>query len=66
MRHVPINPYEELKKRCTVSITPTGLKGLDALCAKLQICRSEFLEQLGRGLISLDSRHLLNLEETLD
>ena len=45
--------YEELKKVTTISITATGLAGLDCLARTRNISRSEFVEQIGRGMIQV-------------
>jgi hypothetical protein len=45
--------HEELKKRVSIALTPTGIQGLDALAARQKISRSELVERIGRGLISV-------------
>lgn len=45
--------YSETKKAVSVAITPTGLKGLDAIAEKLGVSRSELVERIGRGIIPL-------------
>lgn len=45
--------YSETKKAVSVAITPTGLKGLDAIASKLDISRSELVERIGRGIVEV-------------
>jgi hypothetical protein len=45
--------YDEPKKKQTFSLTPTAIEGLDKLAAPLDISRSELVERIGRGIISL-------------
>lgn len=51
----PNTVYNELKARMTVSITPTAVNGIDGLVESLGITRSEFLEQIGRGLLQVNA-----------
>lgn len=44
--------HDELKKRVSIALTPTGIQGLDALAAQEKISRSELVERIGRGLIA--------------
>ncbi|MBW4542278.1 MAG: hypothetical protein KME43_24545 [Myxacorys chilensis ATA2-1-KO14] len=53
MRGVPDNPYGELKRNVTVSLTPTAQAGLEQLSRDRQVSRSELFEQLGRGRLIL-------------
>ena len=46
--------YDEVKRRVNLAITPTGIEGLDALASDLGVSRSELVERIGRGLISLN------------
>jgi hypothetical protein len=46
--------YDEVKKRVNLALTPTGINGLDAIASKLDISRSELVEQIGRKLILLE------------
>ena len=46
--------YDEVKRRVNLAITPTGIKGLDAIASELGVSRSELVERIGRGLISLN------------
>jgi hypothetical protein len=41
--------YSEVKQAVSVGLTPTAKKGLDALAAKMNLSRSELVEQIGRG-----------------
>ena len=52
--------YDELKKVTTISITTTGLAGLDCLARTRNLSRSELVEQIGRGKIQV---HNLNLSK---
>ena len=47
--------YDEVKRRVNLAITPTGIEGLDAIASDLGMSRSELVERIGRGLISLNS-----------
>lgn len=56
--------YEEVKGLVSLSLTPTGVKGLDGLAATAGLSRSEFVEQVGRGLIPMTtSNHNLTEED---
>jgi hypothetical protein len=46
--------YDEVKRRVNLAITPTGIEGLDAIASDLGMSRSELVERIGRGLISLN------------
>lgn len=37
-----------------MAITPTGIEELDAIASDLGVSRSELVERIGRGLISLN------------
>ncbi len=45
--------YDELKKIVSFSITPTAQTGLAWLSEQLNISRSELLERIGRGLLTI-------------
>ena len=47
--------YEEPKKRHEVMVTPEGWEGFKALASDRGLSASELIEQLGRGLIAIDS-----------
>ena len=47
--------YEEAKTRHEVMVTPTGWEGLKALATAHGLSASEFIEQVGRGVIGIDS-----------
>ncbi len=47
--------YEEPKKRHEVMVTPEGWEGFKALASGRGLSASELIEQLGRGLIEIDS-----------
>lgn len=57
--------WDELKKRYSMTLTPTAVKGLDALAKSMNLSRSEFIERIGRGIIPLHPEALLG-EETTD
>ena len=46
--------YDEVKRIVNLAITPTGIEGLDAIASELGVSRSELVERIGRGLISLN------------
>ncbi len=54
--------YDEVKKRVNLSLTPTAIAGLDELAQELDLSRSEFVEQVGRGLIPLAKQKSLSEE----
>ncbi|MEB3212045.1 MAG: hypothetical protein VKL39_11850, partial [Leptolyngbyaceae bacterium] len=43
--------YDEVKKCTTFGITPTAKKGLNLLARKHNVSVSEFIEQIGRGIL---------------
>jgi uncharacterized protein YidB (DUF937 family) len=45
--------WKQLKKRVTMSLTPKGVDGLDALASDLGLSRSELVERIGRRVIPL-------------
>jgi hypothetical protein len=45
--------YDELKKIVSLSLTPTALAGLDESSERLNISRSELVERIGRGLLTI-------------
>ena len=45
--------YNELKKIFSFSLTPTARAGLDQLSEQLNISRSELIEGIGRGLLTI-------------
>lgn len=49
----PTSDYDELKTRITITVTPTAVKGIDAIANFLKISRSELFEQIGRGLLKV-------------
>jgi len=56
--------YDVLKKRYSMTLTPTGADGLDAIASSLGISRSELVERIGRGLIPLSPDALTNDERS--
>ena len=44
--------YNEVKKQVSLSLTPTAIVKLDELAKEHNLSRSEFVEQVARGLIS--------------
>lgn len=51
--------WDELKKKISMTLTPTAIAGLDTLAQKWKLSRSELVEHIGRGLITntLDYPH---------
>ncbi len=45
--------YDEIKKSVSFGITPTARLGLAQLSKQLKISRSEFIERIGRGLLTI-------------
>lgn len=45
--------YNEVKGQVNISLTKTGVGGLDAIASELSLSRSEFIEQIGRRLLSV-------------
>lgn len=43
--------YNEVKGQVNVSLTNTGVQGLDTLAQQMGLSRSEFIEQIGRGIL---------------
>lgn len=43
--------YDEVKGQVNLSLTATGVKGLDELAKQMGLSRSELIEQVGRGLL---------------
>lgn len=52
--------HDELKARVTLALTPTAVQGLDSLAEKLEVSRSELVEQIGRGEIQLCRKRTLD------
>lgn len=48
--------YDEVKGHIGLSITKTGVQGLDELATSMGLSRSEFVEQIGRRSISVLSQ----------
>ncbi|MBU7586800.1 MAG: hypothetical protein KAF91_28755 [Nostoc sp. TH1S01] len=46
--------YDEVKKRVNLALTPTAIEGLDAIADSMDLSRSEFVERIGRKLISVN------------
>jgi hypothetical protein len=46
--------YDEVKIRKTMTLTPTAIKGLDELAKQKDLSRSELVERIGRGIITLN------------
>lgn len=47
--------YNEAKKNVAFTLTPTGVKGLDEIASKMELSRSELVEQIGRKIIPVSS-----------
>ena len=45
--------HDEVKKPVSFSITPTAQLGLARFSKQLNISRSEFIERIGRGLLTI-------------
>jgi len=45
--------YDELKKIASFCITPTAIEGLKQLSSQLNISRSELIERIGRGVLTI-------------
>jgi hypothetical protein len=45
--------YGEKKTNMSNLVTPTAQAGLDAIARSMSISRSEFLEQIGRGILQV-------------
>jgi metal-responsive CopG/Arc/MetJ family transcriptional regulator len=48
MRNEP-EMYDEIKKRCNLSLTQVAIDGLDAMAKSHSLSRSEFMERFARG-----------------
>lgn len=59
--------YDEVKGQVNLSLTATGVKGLDDLAKKMGLSRSELIEQIGRGLLLvLSTEELAALRQILE
>ncbi|MBD2001405.1 ribbon-helix-helix protein, CopG family [Leptolyngbya sp. FACHB-541] len=47
--------YDEVKGQVNLSLTRSGVQGIDELATAMGLSRSEFVEQIGRQLISVVS-----------
>ena len=54
--------YDEVKKRVSLSLTPTAISKLDELAQELSLSRSELVEQIARGVIPLTGQKSLSEE----
>jgi hypothetical protein len=45
--------YSEVKTSVCLALTPTAIVKLDELAKSLQLSRSDFVERVARGLISI-------------
>jgi hypothetical protein len=45
--------YDEVKGQVNLSLTRTGVEGIDDLSGAIGLSRSEFVEQIGRRLIAV-------------
>jgi len=50
VRGEPVNPWGEVKKEFTVTITPTASANFQEMAQALGISRSELIERLGRNI----------------
>jgi metal-responsive CopG/Arc/MetJ family transcriptional regulator len=55
--------YGEIKKDAHFSLTPTSIEGLDKMARQRKISRSELVEKIGRGLISISAPEKQRLGE---
>ena len=55
IKKAPRRPYGEKKASMNNLVTPTAQAGLDTLAHSRNISRSEFLEQIGRGLLQVSA-----------
>ncbi len=49
--------YNETKKFVTFTLTPSGIALLNALADQYDVSRSEFVEQVARGVIPVSDRN---------
>ena len=49
--------YNETKKFVTFTLTPSGIARLNALADQYDVSRSEFVEQVARGIIPVSDRN---------
>jgi metal-responsive CopG/Arc/MetJ family transcriptional regulator len=47
--------YSEVKTTVCLALTPTAISKLDELAKSMRLSRSEFVEQIARGLIDIAS-----------
>lgn len=52
--------YDELKQIVSISITPTGVRGLDEISQALGISRSELIERIGRRVIQIATSSMIS------
>lgn len=48
--------YDEVKGQVNLSLTKTGVQGIDTLARSRNLSRSEFVEQIGRQMLSVISQ----------
>ncbi len=48
--------WDEVKKRATMTLTPTAIAGLDELASVEGISRSEFVERIGRKIFTVNTK----------
>jgi hypothetical protein len=53
IKRAPRREYGEKKCYMNNAVTPTAQAGLDAIARSMNISRSEFLEQIGRGILQV-------------
>lgn len=51
--------YDEKKKPLNLAMTPTAAKMLEELASQMELTRSELVERVARGIISLQSDNAL-------
>jgi hypothetical protein len=57
--------YGEMKKRVNFTLTPTGIAKLEGLASQMQLSKSELIEQVARGDISIQPSALTTMEREI-
>lgn len=58
----PSTRYNEAKETISIMLTPTAKAQLDSQASQIGITRSEFVEQIARGILPLDISQLGKLQ----
>jgi metal-responsive CopG/Arc/MetJ family transcriptional regulator len=48
--------WDEVKRKVSMTLTPTAIKGLDELASVEGISRSEFVERIGRRIFAVNTK----------